>query len=76
MSFSDIGIVFQIVGFFVFMFVPIIETNSFLVRGPKKFIIQEFMHKHPKFRFLLRGLGLQLVIVGLALQLSFIILQP
>jgi len=63
---NDWGLTLEILGFFIFIFVPITEGNSLIVEKLGK--IDEWLYQNQKTQRILRYLGIGLVIFGLVLQ--------
>jgi len=67
---NDYGLIFEIIGFFIFIFVPITEGNSIIRNKLGK--IDEWLYQNQKKQKFLRYLGIGLVIFGLFLQFQFL----
>lgn len=63
---NDWGLTLEIIGFFIFIFVPITEGNSIIRNKLGK--IDEWLYQNQKKQKFLRYLGISLVIFGLFLQ--------
>ena len=68
---NDVGLTLEILGFALFLFVPIQETYN-ITQGGKKGKIYEFINEHKKTRYGLRYGGIGLIILGLIMQYSFL----
>ncbi len=68
---NDVGLTLEIIGFALFLFVPIHETYDITHSG-KKGRIYEFINSHYKTRYVLRYGGIGLIILGLILQYGFL----
>ena len=68
---NDVGLTLEIIGFALFLFVPIQETYNITQSG-KKGKIYEFINKHTKIRYGLRYGGISLIILGLIMQYGFL----
>ncbi len=72
---NDVGLTFEIIGFALFLFVPIQESYGLLLNGgkiSKSRKIHDFINEHDKFRIGLRYGGISLIILGLVMQYSFL----
>lgn len=73
---NDVGLTLEIVGFALFIFVPLQETwNLSLETGKNPSIIKRisnFMNDHNKTRYVLRYGGIGMIITGLIMQYSFL----
>jgi len=72
---NDLGLTLEIIGFIVFLFIPIAEkVGSYLLlnAAPKENRVTEFLNKHDKTRFAVRGMGITMIAFGLILQYSFL----
>ena len=63
---NDVGLTLEIMGFAIFLFVPITESSSFLQEKLGK--VEEFFYQHKKTKKFLRYFGISLIIVGLIMQ--------
>jgi len=66
---NDLGLTLEIIGFAMFLFVPIQETHNLITKHGSR--LNEYINKHDKVRFTLRYLGISLVILGLIMQYQF-----
>jgi len=67
---NDVGLTLEIIGFGVFLFVPLIETHSWTLEGKRT--ITDFINEHTTLRYGLRYGGIGLILLGLVLQYSFL----
>jgi len=67
---NDLGLTLEIIGFGIFLFVPLVETYNWETEGKRR--ISDFINKHNKLRHGLRYGGIVLIVVGLAMQYSFL----
>jgi len=63
---NDFGLTLEIIGFGIFLFVPITESSSILLEQLGK--IEEFFYQHKKTKSFLRYFGISLIIIGLIMQ--------
>ena len=63
---NDVGLTLEIMGFVIFLFVPITEGNSLIVSKLGK--IDEWLYQNQKTQRFLRYLGISLIIIGLIMQ--------
>ena len=63
---NDVGLTLEIIGFGLFLFVPIQETYNQTYRNGNR--IQEWIDAHNKTRYGLRYGGICLIIIGLIMQ--------
>jgi len=71
---NDLGLTLEIVGFLLFLFVPLQETYNIITEHGSK--TSEFINKHHKIRYGLRYGGISLIISGLIMQYSFLNPNP
>jgi len=69
---NDWGLTLEIIGFAIFLFVPLQETWNLKLEQAKENRITIFINKHDRFRYGLRYGGIVLIVVGLAMQYSFL----
>ena len=67
---NDFGLTLEIIGFLVFLFVPLQETYNLIIGGKRR--IPDFINKHTKIRYGLRYGGIGLIILGLIMQYGFL----
>jgi len=67
---NDWGLTLEIIGFSVFLFVPLQETANWVLEGKRR--IPDYINEHHKLRHGLRYGGIILILVGLAMQYSFL----
>ena len=67
-SYNDVGLTLEILGFCVFLFISVIPSNSLGLSQADK--IEKFFRKHRDFEKILRYLGICGVIAGLLMQYS------
>jgi len=67
---NDVGLTLEIIGFGVFLFVPLQETYNLILGGKRR--IPDFINKHTKIRYGLRYGGIVLIVIGLVMQYSFL----
>ena len=67
---NDVGLTTEIIGFIIFLFVPIQETYNLTLNKTSK--THEFFNKHHKIRYGLRYSGISLIILGLIMQFGFL----
>jgi len=67
---NDLGLTLEIIGFAIFLIVPLQETYSLIVGKPSK--VSNFITEHLKFRYGFRYGGIGLIILGLIMQYSFL----
>ena len=67
---NDLGLTLEIIGFGIFLFVPLQETYNLITEGKRR--IPDFINKHTKVRYGLRYGGIILIVIGLAMQYSFL----
>jgi len=65
---NDWGLTLEIIGFAIFMFVPLQETWNLKLAQAKENRITIFINKHDRFRYGLRYGGIGLIILGLIMQ--------
>ena len=69
---NDLGLTLEIIGFIVFLFVPLQETFNIKLQEARENRITKFLDKHEKSRYGLRYGGIILIVVGLGMQYSFL----
>ena len=69
---NDVGLTLEIIGFTIFLFVPLQETWNLKLNRAKESIITIFINKHDKVRYGLRYGGIGLIILGLIMQYGFL----
>jgi len=69
---NDLGLTLEIIGFIIFMFVPLQETWNLKLAQAKESRITIFINKHDKVRYGLRYGGIGLIILGLIMQYGFL----
>jgi len=67
---NDVGLTLEIIGFGIFLFVPLQETYNLILSGKKK--VPDFINKHTKIRYGSRYVGIGLILLGLVMQYSFL----
>ena len=67
---NDVGLTIEIIGFVIFLFVPIQETYNLTLEKASK--THEFINEHHKIRYGLRYGGIGLIVLGLGMQFSFL----
>lgn len=67
---NDLGLTLEIIGFGIFLFVPIQETYNLVIEGKRR--IPDYIDLHTKLRYGLRYGGIVLIVVGLAMQYNFL----
>lgn len=65
---NDLGLTLEIIGFGIFLFVPLQETYNIIHQQPSK--ISEYINKHNKTRYGFRYGGIILILIGLVMQYS------
>jgi len=66
---NDWGLTLEIIGFAIFLFVPLQETYNIVTSHGSK--LNEYINKHDKLRQGLRFTGIIFIIIGLIMQYSF-----
>jgi len=66
---NDWGLTLEIIGFAIFLFVPLQETFNMVFSYGNK--LNEYINKHDNLRYGLRYSGIIFVIIGLIMQYSF-----
>ena len=66
---NDLGLTLEIIGFLLFLFVPIQETHNIITKSGR---LQTWMNAHHKSRYALRYGGIGLIVIGLIMQYSFL----
>ncbi len=66
---NDVGLTLEIIGFLLFLIVPIQETHNIITKSGK---IQTWMNEHHKTRYSLRYGGIGLIVLGLIMQYGFL----
>ena len=69
---NDAGLTLEIIGFVIFLFTPLIETYNITLNQAKENRITEFLNKHDRIRYAIRYSGISLIVLGLAMQYSFL----
>ena len=72
---NDVGLTLEIMGFVIFLFVPLQETwNLELNTGKTNTLkkISDYFGSHHKTRYILRYGGIGLIILGLIMQYGFL----
>ena len=67
---NDLGLTLEIIGFIIFLFVPLQETFNIKLAQAKENRVTKFIDKHNKFRNGSRYVGIGLIVLGLAMQYS------
>ena len=67
---NDLGLTLEIIGFAIFLIVPLQETYNQLMEGKRR--TADFFNEHKKVRYGLRYSGIGLIILGLIMQYSFL----
>lgn len=67
---NDIGISLEILGFVIFLFIPIRETFNLLINPDEKKLWEKLTMKLDNNK--VRGFGIGLIFIGLALQYNWI----
>lgn len=67
---NDIGLTLEIIGFLIFLYVPITESFN-LTLEHKSNKITKFIDNHKKIRYGSRTVGVTIIIIGLIMQYSF-----
>ena len=72
---NDVGLTLEIIGFVIFLFVPLQETwnisrNASKTSKLKR--ISDYFNSHDKTRYILRYGGISLIILGLIMQYGFL----
>ena len=67
---NDVGLTLEIIGFAIFLFVPIQESYAIITEKTSK--SHDFINEHHKIRYGLRYGGIGLIILGLIMQYSFL----
>lgn len=67
---NDMGLTLEIIGFIIFLFVPLQETYSIITQKTSK--SHDFFNEHHKIRYGLRYFGISLIVLGLGMQFSFL----
>ena len=67
---NDLGLTLEILGFIIFLFVPITESSGWLLEKLGK--IEGFFYKHKSLKKFLRYFGIGLIILGLIMQYGFL----
>jgi len=67
---NDVGLTLEIIGFGIFLFVPLQETYNIISEKTSK--IYDFINERHKIRHVLRYTGIGLIIFGLIMQYSFL----
>ena len=70
--FNDLGLTLEIIGFIIFLFVPLQETFNLKLNQAKDNRITKFIDKHDTFRYGSRYGGIGLIVLGLAMQYGFL----
>ncbi len=70
MTLNDIGLSLEIIGFVVFLFIPIRETFNLIINTDDKKPLEKVSQKMDNNK--VRGIGIGLVFIGLALQYDWI----
>ena len=71
---NDLGLFLEIIGFAIFVAVPIHKTISgfiLLESSPDPKGVKPFLEKHPNLENLLRVLGIVIILAGLMMQFTF-----
>jgi len=71
---NDVGLTLEIIGFVVFLFIPISKSSALLTEQLGR--VGEFFYKHQKFESSLRYIGIGLIIIGLIMQYGFLQSEP
>lgn len=69
---NDFGLLLEIFGFIIFLFVPITETWNVKLEQSKENMIKKFIDKHHKIRYGSRYGGIGLIVSSLIMQFSFL----
>ena len=69
---NDVGLTLEIVGFIIFLFVPLQETWNIKLEQAKENRITKFIDKNTKLRYGFRYGGIGLIVLGLAMQYGFL----
>jgi len=67
---NDLGLTLEIIGFGIFLIVPLQETYNWMTEGKRR--IPDYINEHTKIRYGLRYGGIVLIVVGLVMQYSFL----
>ena len=67
---NDFGLTLEIIGFLIFLFVPLQETYNLVQEGKRR--IPDYINEHTKIRYGLRYGGIGLIISGLIMQYGFL----
>jgi|SaaInlStandDraft_2_1057019.scaffolds.fasta_scaffold855677_1 hypothetical protein len=69
---NDVGLAMEIIGFALFIFVPLQETYNLELSGKSTGLrkIKDWIDEHNKTRYALRYVGIGLIIAGLIMQFS------
>jgi len=66
---NDWGLTLEIIGFIIFLFVPLQETFNLKVGGNRT---SDYFDEHPKLSTGLRITGISFIVSGLAMQYAFL----
>jgi len=72
---NDVGLTLEIMGFVIFLFVPLQETWNLQLnsgKGSKLRKTSDYFNSHHKTRYILRYGGIGLIILGLIMQYGFL----
>jgi len=69
---NDWGLTLEIIGFIMFLFVPLQETLNIMREEAKENRIEKYVRKHDKIRYGLRYFGIGFIILGLIMQFGFL----
>ena len=67
---NDLGLTLEILGFIIFLFVPLQETYNWTLEKTSK--THDFFNERKKLRYGLRYGGIGLIILGLIMQYGFL----
>ena len=71
---NDVGLFFEIVGFVIFLAIPIQRVAGGFLRlnsAPEDKGLKSFIDNHPRFENALRGFGVTFIVAGLIMQFTF-----